>query len=96
MQIISFGDYLHEKSNPVFWEKYLQFMQIVSIGDNLYERSNPVFWEKYFNVVCLKFYPECLVLKRNVLSDTNVFVHLHLHVFKAERLASRQDGGSSG
>ena len=46
-------------------------MQIVSIGDNLHEMSMSVFWEihvykkkKILYVVCWKFYPSMLGIKR--------------------------------
>ena len=52
MQIVSWGDNLHEMSVPI-WNIFLAFpetrlwhyMQIVSWGDNLHEMSKPIFWK---------------------------------------------------
>ena len=30
MQIISFGDNLHEMSKPIFWEKYEKYFKMLS------------------------------------------------------------------
>ena len=62
MQIVSFGDYFHERSNPVFWKKMRKYFKM-SLAVNFIQRVNQFVWQgnrKYDKQDTRKylFYPE--------------------------------------
>ena len=49
MQIVSIGDNAHEMSNPVFWEKYHQFIVKLSYYELSYKQVQVYFLIKFFH-----------------------------------------------